>query len=117
MNRGILAFYCLAVTCGLVVTLLRAQDQPRPAAFDTITVHRINVVGRDGTLRMVISNQPSPSGAIRDGKEESGTASVVLNDAAGKKRLAMEVQPDGTASLAFFDSAGKVLWKVVPTTP
>ncbi len=116
MNKGILGFYSLAVTCGLVVTLLRAQSQPVPAAFDSITVHRINVVEPDGTLRMVISNHASFPGVIRHGKEESGTASVVLNDAAGKKRIAMEVQPDGSASLAFFDSAGKVLWKIVPTT-
>ena len=114
MNKGILGVYSLAVTCGLVVTLLWAQSPPGPAAFDSITVHRINVVEPDGTLRMVISNHASPPVAIRHGKEESGTASVVLNDAAGKKRISIEVQPDGSASLAFFDSAGKVLWKIVP---
>jgi hypothetical protein len=116
MNKAILGFYSLAVTFGLVVTLMRAQSRPALATFDAITVRRINVVEPDGTLRMVISNQASPPGGIRHGKEESGTASVVLNDAAGKKRLAMEVQPDGSASLAFFDSAGKVLWRIVPTT-
>lgn len=204
MNKGILGFYSLAVTCGLVVTLLRAQSQPGPAAFDAITVHRINVVEPDGTLRMVISNHTSFPGIIRHGKEDSfhrpqagmlfysdegtetgglifaghrdkngqvvdsggslsfdkyegrqivqlagvddkddrfsgmavndslntgqlrqrvwigrddsGAASLVLKDAAGKKRIAMEVQPDGTSSLAFFDSAGKVLWKIVPAT-
>ena len=94
---------------------MKAQSRPAPAAFDTITVHRINVVEPDGTLRIVISNHTSPPSAIRHSKEESGTASVVLNDAAGQKRLAMEVQPDGSASLAFFDSAGKVVWKIVPT--
>ncbi|HWG49472.1 MAG TPA: hypothetical protein VN669_07255 [Candidatus Acidoferrales bacterium] len=202
MNKGILGFYSLAVTCGLVVTLLRAQSPPNPAAFDSITVHRINVVEPDGTLRIVISNHASFPGIIRRGKEDSfrrpqagmlfyndegsengglifaghknakgevvdsggsltfdkyaggqtvqlagvddkddrfsgmavndslntgqlrqrvwvgrdnsGAASLVLKDAAGKKRIAMEVQPDGSASLAFFDSAGKVLWKIVP---
>jgi hypothetical protein len=204
MNKGILGLYSLAVTFGLVVTLLRAQNRPGPAAFDAITVHRINVVEPDGTLRMVISNHDSFPGIIRHGKEnsflrpqagmlfyndegsetgglifgghknakgevvdsggslsfdkyaggqtvqlagvddkedrfsgmaindslntgqlrqrvwvgreDSGAASVVLKDAAGKKRIAMEVQPDGSASLAFFDSAGKAIWKIVPTT-
>src|SRR5690349_7963566 len=71
MNKGILGFYSLAVTFGLVVTLLRAQNRPGPAAFDTITVHRINVVEPDGTLRMVISNHASFPGIIRHGKEDS----------------------------------------------
>jgi hypothetical protein len=31
------------------------------------------------------------------------------------KRIALEVQPDGKASLSFFDNAGKVIWKLVPT--
>jgi hypothetical protein len=103
MNKGILSMYSLAVTCCLVVSLLRAQNQPRPATFDTITVHRINVVDPQGTQRVWV------------GRDNAGAASVVLKDAAGMKRIALEVQPDGNASLAFFDNAGKVVWKLVPT--
>ena len=39
--------------------------------FDQITVHRINVVESDGTLRMVISNHAELPGVIVHGKQES----------------------------------------------
>lgn len=204
MSKMILAFYSLAVTCGLIVTMLRAQNKPGAATFDSITVHRINVVEPDGTLRVIISNHASFPGIIRHGKEDSfqrpqagmlfyndegtetgglifaghrnakgevvdsggslsfdkygggqtvqlagvddkddsfsgmavndslntgrlrqrlwvgrdssGTASVVLKDGGGKKRIALEVQPDGHASLTFFDSHGKIVRKIVPST-
>lgn len=44
------------------------QNAPAKANFDQINVHRINVVGPDGALQMVISNrQDMPEGRI-DGK-------------------------------------------------
>ncbi|HEY4143494.1 hypothetical protein [Pinirhizobacter sp.] len=56
---------------GLVVVLfLTGFTSSRSSAFDEITVHRINVVEPDGTLRMVISNKKDLPGVIVKGKEQ-----------------------------------------------
>jgi hypothetical protein len=49
------------------------------ATFDTLTVHRIDVVDPDGKLRLVIANSAQLPGAIRDGKSYQRS----INDAAG----------------------------------
>jgi hypothetical protein len=49
--------------------LMGATSNARHATFDEITVHRINVVEPDGTLRMVISDRARFPGAIFHGKE------------------------------------------------
>lgn len=54
----------------VAVLLLTGFASPRPTAFDQITVHRINVVEPDGTLRMVISNKAALPGVIVKGKEQ-----------------------------------------------
>ena len=58
------------VNSALVVGLLTAARSPAKPAFDEITVHRINVVEPDGTLRMVISDKTMLPGVIIRGKEE-----------------------------------------------
>jgi hypothetical protein len=56
---------------GLVaVLLLTGFASSRATSFDQITVHRINVVEPDGTLRMVISNKADLPGVIVKGKEQ-----------------------------------------------
>jgi hypothetical protein len=56
---------------GLVaVLLLTGFASSRSSTFDEITVHRINVVEPDGTLRMVISNKADLPGVIVKGKEQ-----------------------------------------------
>jgi hypothetical protein len=56
---------------GLVaVLLLTGFASSRAPTFDQITVHRINVVEPDGTLRMVISNKADLPGVIVKGKEQ-----------------------------------------------
>jgi len=202
MGKRILFTYSLILTSLIILRLWSEQAKPGSANFDQITVHRINVVEPDGTLRLVISNhaalpgiivhgkeQPFPrpqagmlfyndegsengglifggrrnaAGQIVDsggslsfdkyeakqivqlagvddgedrfsglavsdspkageshqrvwvGRDESGAASVVLKDAAGRKRLALEVLADGTARLTFFDQSGKVVNQIVP---
>jgi hypothetical protein len=42
------------------------------------------------------------------GRDDSGTASVALMDADGKKRLVMQVKADGTPELTFLDAKGNV---------
>lgn len=61
----VLRAYAIAATALLGVFALAAfQRASRDARFDTITVERINVVEKDGTVRLVISNKgrsPAPT--------------------------------------------------------
>ncbi len=63
----------IVLYAGVVTTLLVAAALARgtatPRTFDEITVHRINVVEPDGTLRMVISNRAALPGVIVQGRE------------------------------------------------
>ena len=54
----------------VAVLLLTGFASSRPSTFDEITVHRINVVEPDGTLRMVISDKAELPGVIVKGKEQ-----------------------------------------------
>jgi len=188
-----LAAYSLVVTAILAYLLLTAVS--RSTTFDEITVHRINVVEPDGTLRMVISDHAKLPGIIVHGKERAfdrpqagmlfyndegsengglifggrrdakgqvvdsggslsfdkyeanqivqlagvndsedkfaglmvsdspkageshrrfwagtddrGNASLALMDAAGRKRVVIEVAADGTSSMSFIDANGR----------
>jgi hypothetical protein len=48
------------------------------------------------------------------GRDESGSAAVTLMDATGKKRIAIEVAPDGTPSISFLDANGRVINQITP---
>lgn len=200
-NQRFLHAYSLALTILVVAVLGNAAGSSKTATFDEITVHRINVVEPDGTLRMVISNhnrfpgiivrgeerpfdrpqagmlfyndEGSENGglifgghrnakgevvdsggslsfdkydanqivqlagvddkqdrfaglAVSDsspkqshrriwvGRDESGSAAVLLMDAQGKKRIVMEVGADGTPRLSFLDANGKVVNQIFP---
>ena len=62
-----------SATCTVLVVALFASGYARPVGntFDEITVHRINIVEPDGTLRMVVSNHARLPGVIVRGKEEA----------------------------------------------
>ena len=65
-----LAIYSGILTIALAVVVLAGFAESRQKqTFDEITVHRINVVEPDGTLRMVISNKTDFPGIIIKGKE------------------------------------------------
>src|SRR5580698_4358833 len=65
-----LAIYSAILTIALAVIVLTGFAESRQKqSFDEITVHRINVVEREGTLRMVISNKTEFPGIIIKGKE------------------------------------------------
>lgn len=70
-SQRFLAVYSgvLTVICG--VMLFAAAEKPPATSFDEITVHRINVVEPDGTLRMAISNHARLPGIIVRGKEQA----------------------------------------------
>ncbi|HEY1304174.1 MAG TPA: hypothetical protein VGF24_11525 [Vicinamibacterales bacterium] len=64
-----------AVCAGLIVAVLALTAATRGAqqkqAFDEITVHRINIVEPDGTLRVVMANRDRFPGVIVRGKESA----------------------------------------------
>lgn len=49
------------------------------------------------------------------GHDKEGVASVVLMDRNGRKRIVLQVTPDGTPSISFLDADGKVLNQLGPT--
>ncbi|MGH9467300.1 MAG: hypothetical protein ACRD1Y_08085 [Terriglobales bacterium] len=70
MNRELRLWkaYATVTTLMLAALVLLAFRQSSNATFDRIKVHRINIVGPDGALQMVISNrQDMPEGRM-DGK-------------------------------------------------
>lgn len=48
------------------------------------------------------------------GRGEDGTATLALMDAAGRKRLLMEVKADGAAMLSILDESGRVVRSLLP---
>lgn len=68
-NKTAVAYVLGVGTSMVAIAAGAAIGSARQAAFDTITVHRINVVEPDGTLRMVISDKAEFPGIIVKGKE------------------------------------------------
>lgn len=107
-----LTVYSAVLTIALASVVLLGM-RSRGKTFDEITVHRINVVEPDGTLRMVISNHDRLPGIIVRGKErpfERPQAGMIfLNDEAseigglifGGRRNAKGEIVDSGASLSF----------------
>jgi hypothetical protein len=70
IGQRLLLVYAGVLTCVVSVLLLSGAAAPTANNFDEITVHRINVVEPDGTLRMVISDRARLPGVIVRGKEQ-----------------------------------------------
>jgi hypothetical protein len=71
-SQRFLTIYSGLLTLIFAVTVLSGFSVgSKPATFDQINVHRINVVESDGTLRMVISNHAQLPGVIVRGQEQS----------------------------------------------
>jgi hypothetical protein len=69
-NQRFLTIYSGVLTAVFAITVFSGfTPVPKSAAFDEITVHRINVVEPAGTLRMVISNHAKLPGIIVRGEE------------------------------------------------
>lgn len=68
-----LAVYAGVLTVGLGLVVVYGFSRSAPS-FDQITVHRINVVEPDGTLRMVISDHAALPGVIVHGQREQPPA-------------------------------------------
>jgi len=64
----ILRVYALLSTLAGGALLLGVVHEAKNASFDTITLHRINIVDREGKLAMIITNHDNAPGAIINGK-------------------------------------------------
>jgi len=71
VTRPVLFAYSLAVTTALAGMLVGRTTSPNSSAFDQITVHRINVVEPNGTVRMIISDGAEFPGLIVHNKEKT----------------------------------------------
>ncbi len=73
VSERFLVAYSAGVTVALAVVVLcgfsLAAGARKAREFDEITVHRINIVEPDGTVRMVLSNKASAPGAFIKNKE------------------------------------------------
>ena len=68
--QGWLAVYASSVTAMLFVIFMQLAQQSRRAnTFDEITVHRINVVEPDGTIRLVLTDKADAPGLYVKNKE------------------------------------------------
>lgn len=76
----ILRAYALASTVVVGVSLLGAVHESKSASFDSLTVHRINVLDREGKLAMVITNHDDFPPPIVNGKPVKRMSG---NDASG----------------------------------
>ncbi|HEX7727367.1 MAG TPA: hypothetical protein VF410_12515 [Rhizomicrobium sp.] len=68
-NKTIAAYAAGVATTFVAIAAGQAIGAAQNTSFDTITVHRINVVEPDGTLRMTISNRTQFPGIIVKGKQ------------------------------------------------
>jgi hypothetical protein len=79
--------YACVVT-GLLVLTTFTTSKPTKQEFDEITVHRINVVEPDGTLRMVISNHdwlPRDGRGNKQGTNQRPGAGIIFYNDEGKE--------------------------------
>jgi hypothetical protein len=69
ISQKILLIYSVSMSTVFGIVLLTGAATPKHDSFDELTVHRINVVEPDGTLRMVISDHAKLPGIIVHGQE------------------------------------------------
>lgn len=69
-SQKFLAIYSGVLTLVFAITIFSGfSAESRKGSFDEVTVHRINIVEPDGTLRMVLSDKSEFPGIIIKGKE------------------------------------------------
>jgi hypothetical protein len=85
--QRLLTIYSGFITLAFAGVLLIGARKPSDASFDQITVHRINVIEPDGTMRMVLSDKAEFPGAYFMGKEYPRTdrevTGMLFNDEEG----------------------------------
>lgn len=67
---------------------------------------------RDAAVQAVRAKAPPGPRRVFVGKNSDKSAQVSLADGAGKPRLVLKVDPDGTASIDFLDADGKTVQRI-----
>jgi hypothetical protein len=67
---------------------------------------------RDAAVKAVRARAPAGPRRVFVGKHTDKSAVVSLADAAGRPRLVLKVEPDGTAAIEFLDTDGKMVQRV-----
>ena len=81
--RLLKGYVVAAASLVVVVTILTLRQAPPPSRFEEINVERMNVVEKDGRVRLIVSNKDRFPGLMVDGKEHPyprGVAGIVLID-------------------------------------
>jgi len=97
-------------------------DSGGSLSFDKYDANQIvQLIGvddkEDRFAGLVVTDSPTGTEVHRRvwvGRDDSGTASLALMDARGRKRIMMTVATDGTPSIAFLDSEGKIVKQIAP---
>jgi hypothetical protein len=67
-----------------------------------------DTLARNAAIQAARAAAPPGPQRVFIGKSRDRASTIALSDAAGKPRLNIKVQPDGTASIEFLDAQGKV---------
>ena len=105
-NPRFLTVYSGVLTAVFAITVLSGFAPSKSGRFDEITVHRINIIEPDGTVRMILSNRAQSPGLILHGKEyphpTRKTAAIIFFDDEGTESGGLSFggkkDPDGKVS-------------------
>jgi hypothetical protein len=86
--RLLKVYVVVAASLVVVVTLFTLRQQPPASRFEEINVERMNVVEKDGSVRLIVSNKARFPGLMVNGEERPyprGVAGIVFIDEAGNE--------------------------------
>jgi hypothetical protein len=86
--RLLKVYVVAAASLVVVVTLFTLRQQPPASRFEEINVERMNVVEKDGSVRLIVSNKARFPGLMVNGEERPyprGVAGIVFIDEAGNE--------------------------------
>jgi hypothetical protein len=86
--RLLKSYVVIVASLVVVVTLFTLREKPAATRFEEISVERMNVVEKDGRVRLVVSNKARFPGLMVKGEEHPyprGVAGIVFIDAEGNE--------------------------------
>jgi len=106
--------FALAVLLLITALVTIHATQPVP---EKITAHKFLALDDSGNVRVLIdATKRMPGIVLYDARDiareamvldQSGSPSILLSDAAGKKYVSLEVTPEGKARISVLDTKGK----------
>jgi hypothetical protein len=86
--RLLKSYVVIVASLVVVVTLFTLRERPQATRFEEISVERMNVVEKDGSVRLVVANKARFPGLMIKGEEHPyprGVAGIVFIDEAGNE--------------------------------